>query len=506
MSSVLRFYKQHPAFIYAVFFLLGLSFSKAYNHAFLIPLFALSLPYIGKEKRKLLPLTAIFFVALTYGHYTKEIHPSSQTSHRGTALFEPEELKWKATHFKKTKLVKGKIVAFWEDQKKVAKNIPCSIPIPPSAHSINSSFYIQGVLEKNKDNPSHASFEVEKNFTWVPIPYTFSLAEKRFQAKEFLGKQIHQIFSDSKIGDFMTALTLGTLEDRMLKFEFGRLGLQHILAISGFHFGLIAWFLGSLFRLFLSHKSAFIALFLSLTAYYILLGNSPSILRAYLAISLYLASQIGNFRFKSVNLLGVALFIEMLLDPGVISHLGFQLSFLATFAIVFFLPITRNWMLKILPQRTLEMTATFSPIEKVVYLFSSFLRSAFALNIAVTLWTLPVCLFHFHAFPILSIFYNLFIPLAFSLSLFLFLLSLPFFLLLPPIAIFLTRCNEILTGQVLQTIFQSPPFLHLSLRTPPIPISLVLTTLLILFFSAFLKEIRETLQFRSKKDRLSFLN
>ncbi|MBX9922979.1 MAG: ComEC/Rec2 family competence protein [Rhabdochlamydiaceae bacterium] len=490
MSNVLHFYRQNPAFIYAIFFLLGLSFASGYNPSFLIPLLALSFPFI-KKKQKLLPLTALFVLAFIYGHITQKSLPSSPNTIRGTALFVPSEVKWQSTHFKKTKLVKGKIVSFLGDQKERAKNIPCSIALAHNAPSMNSSFYIQGTLQKT-DLSSHCSFEIDKHTLWIPASYTFSFVEKRFQAKEILGKKIHKMFSDNKVADFMTALTLGTLEDRMLKFEFGRLGLQHILAISGFHFGLFAWFSGLLFRLCLPKKAAYIALFLALTSYFILLGNSPSILRAYLAISLFLMSRLGNFRFKSLNLLGVALLTELLIDPCVISHLGFQLSFLATFAIVFFLPTTQKWMLKILPYRTLEMTTKLSPIERIVYLFSSFLRGAFALNIAVTLWTLPVCLFHFHTFPLLSIFYNLFIPIAFSLSLFLFFVSLPFLILFPPLATFLTSCNQLFTGQILQAVFQSPPFLHLSLRIPFVPVSIVLIILLALFFFTFQKKPART--------------
>ncbi len=497
MHNALHFYKHHPAFLYAVFFLLGLSFALKYNACFLMAGFLISYPYVKKERSRLFPLLAFFLLAFLYGHMKKETFPPDQSSLRGVAFFVPSEIKWQANHFKKTKLVKGKIVSFFKDGKIKAQNIPCSIALSSSSPSMNSSFYIQGTLERK--NKSYFSFDVEEGSPWTPHAYSFSLAEKRFQCKERFGKRIHQMFSERTVADFMTALTLGTLEDRMLKFEFGRLGLQHILAISGFHFGLCAWFLGLFFRIIPSQKIAHIALLLALTSYYLLLGNSPSILRAYLAISLYLVSKISNLRSKSLNLLGVVLLLEMLLNPCVISHLGFQLSFLATFAILFFLPITRNWMLKLLPKRALEATTSFSPLEKFVYLASCFLRSAFALNIAVTIWTLPVCLFHFHTFPVWSIFYNLFLPVAFALSLFLFFASLPFLILFPPLASLLSSCNELFTGKILQIIFQSPPFFHLSLRAPAFPSFLVVLILLLLFFFSLQKNQQQGLQFIPKK-------
>ncbi len=500
MPNVLHFYQLNPAFLSAVFFLLGVSFAKEYNPSFLIPLLGLALPFFKKATQRLLPCLALFCLAFGYGHLTRATFPSSQNIIHGTAVFVPSEIKWHISHFKKTKLVKGTIASFLGKESEIAKNIPCSISLSSTAPSMNSSFYIQGILEKSNTHPSHFSFEMDTISPWHPVTHTFSWAEKRFQVKEALGKKIHNIFSDSKVADFMSALTLGTLEDRMLKFEFGRLGLQHILAISGFHFGLFAWFAGLCFRWLLPEKPAYIALLLALTCYYALLGNSPSIFRAYLAISLYLISKLGNFRFKSINILGVTLFAEMLIDPNVISHLGFQFSFLATFAIVFFLPISQTWMLKLLPQRTLETLLTsFSPLERSVYFFCSYLRSAFALNIAVTLWTLPVCLYHFHSFPILSIFYNLFVPLAFSLTLFLFLISLPCFFLFPPLASLITGCNELFTAKILQTIFQSPPLLHISVYTPSLPLVFVFFFFLLLFFFSLNKTRSETFPFNTKK-------
>ena len=82
----------------------------------------------------------------------------------------------------------------------------------------------------------------------------FSLVEWRYLSKAWISKKIHLLFSQTHVGDLITALTVGTLDDRMLKFDFGRLGLQHILAISGFHFGLLAFFLRFFFSIIFKRK------------------------------------------------------------------------------------------------------------------------------------------------------------------------------------------------------------------------------------------------------------
>lgn len=489
MKAFLLFCKHHIALLHALFFLLGLGFIKDFNGYFLFLFLVIFLSVGWKTPRKLLPFLAIFILACIYGNLKKESFPKEKKFVQGQALFIPSEIKSYHSHFKKIELLKGSIHSMKTPSNEVIKNIPCTISLSSSVQRapMNSSYYIYGSLEKKGEfNHSFFSFKADLSTPWIALPHSFSLTEWRFQTKQFLFKKIHLIFSNSKVADFITALTLGTLEDRMLKFEFSRLGLQHILAISGFHFGLLALLLGIFFRIFFKDKIAYLILLLSLTAYFILLGNSPSILRAYLALSLYLISKLGNWHANGLNILGATLFLELLIDPHVISHLGFQLSFLATFSILFLLPLVRKAMLLFFPYRTLIEVKEFNVLEKWTYLFCCFLRSAFALNIAVSLSMIPVCLFHFHKFPLISLAYNLFIPPSFSLSLFLFFISIPFFFLCPPIASLLTYCNEWFTSQVLELISQSPVCFDLSLRVPKFPLPLLLALLLTIFSLPFL--------------------
>jgi predicted membrane metal-binding protein len=67
----------------------------------------------------------------------------------------------------------------------------------------------------------------------------------------------------------------GDVDDRLLNLEFNRLGLQHILGVSGFQFVLLAALVGFLFRLILPYKIATCGLILSLTAYFFFLATLP---------------------------------------------------------------------------------------------------------------------------------------------------------------------------------------------------------------------------------------
>lgn len=443
----------------------------------------LILPILKKTPKKVAPLLSLFIIGGLYGYIMKPSLPSEEST-KGRVYFVPIEIKEHRSHFKKTEFLKGTIRSMGTSSGEDIKNIPCSIPISSAIKrpNISSSFYITGSLEKKDE---FFSFIPDLAYSWIPIPYTFSLADVRFKAKVLLSKKVRSFFSDSNVSDLMSALTIGTLDNRMLKFDFSKLGLQHILSISGFHFGLLAFFLSFFIKFLFKERTCNLILLLFLSAYFLLLGNSPSILRAYLALSFYIISKLGKWRANPINILGVVLFLEVLIDPYVIAHLGFQLSFLATFSILFLLPITKDWALLLFPYRTEAQALKLNPLDKWTYLLCCFLRSSFALNIAVFLTTIPLCLFYFHKFPLISLAYNLFIPLCFSLSLFLFFVSIPLLLIFPPLGSLINFCNEVFTAKVLSLISQSPLCFDIYLRTPTFPLSLLLISLLIVFTLPF---------------------
>lgn len=488
-SSFTSFCSRYPALIAALFFLLGLAFSKGIYIPALLPLFFISF-FLGKQSlRKTLILLLVSSIAFFYGKYKEPFFPNNAECIEGMALFIPSDIKSHSSHFKKTTYLKGTIK---EIQGTQVRNIPCSFLIPKNHPPINKHYHINGTLRKKQGNNPSFYFTPDQNTIWEPIKYTFVLTEKRFQTKKFLAKHMRNLFSSSKVATFMIALSIGELDDRMLTFDFGKLGLQHILAISGFHFGLLALLLGNLIRFFLPNtnlgeKIGICLLLGILTTYFLLVGNSPSILRAYLAIFLYLIGKLGRWNSSGLNIFGTVLFIEIFLNPQVISHLGFQFSFLATFAILHLLPMTTSWMFTFFPYRTLAQALQMRSIDKWSYLLCSFLRSTFALNLAVHLAITPLCLFYFQQFPLMSLAYNLFIPLGVSISLSLLFISIPCLFVLPPFGLFCIQCNELFTTQILQLISQAPLCFDLSIRLNHLPLWALSLFLFLLFSLPFLK-------------------
>ena len=113
---------------------------------------------------------------------------------------------------------------------------------------------------------------------------------------------------------------------------FSRLGIPHLLALSGMHLGLVAGAVVLVLRV-LRIRSRLVLL-LTLTAYVGLVGEIVSLYRAYvMAVLLLLAAHVER-PVNPLAALGSALFIMLIVSPGLAYSVAFQLSFAATFAVL----------------------------------------------------------------------------------------------------------------------------------------------------------------------------
>lgn len=412
-------------------------------------------------------------VALS-GYLWQERHRTlpSVDSVEGQGVFSPSSVTEKTLHGKTHVLLRGSFLQF-KSQDSVYNNIPVSIVITEKAPPMDRQWLLKGKIKHGK---SGWSFKSDPQSPWKPLLGTTCWAEKRFCLKKKVKQAIEDAFSHPRAASLLGGLATGDFDDRTLSSDFARFGLSHLLAISGFHFALFASFLSFMIRPFLNPKYASIALLLLLGGYFLFLGDSPSVMRAFFTLFIFLFSPLFGESSLAESSLGAALIACLVFDPTWAYSIGFQLSFLSTGAILTLFPLIDTYMKQWFVPRQREIIAILPWHQKMGLLILGFIRQALSLNIAITLPGLPALLFLFHQFPLLSLFYNLFFPFLVSISLFLLLIS----VFIP----WLHYINSYYTNFILNLTHELPPSLDMMIRTEAFSLEITLGLLTIIFYFA----------------------
>ncbi|MEW5723360.1 MAG: DNA internalization-related competence protein ComEC/Rec2 [Thermodesulfobacteriota bacterium] len=228
----------------------------------------------------------------------------------------------------------------------------------------------------------------------------WTLGRLRFQAARFLEQNV----GEPALG-LMKALLLGQADevDAGLVEAFRRLGLAHLLAISGLHVGLIALagyiVLRRLLLLKADNALRFNAprlaalLALGPVLFYAgLAGGRPSTTRAALMVAVFLLATLLERRKDYLTALAVAAWVILLMSPGAVFTPSFQLSFAAVGAIILLAP------------RFQEVFFTRDEEERRPRsrLLTWALGLAFV-STAALLGTAPIAAWHFNRLPLLSL-------------------------------------------------------------------------------------------------------
>ncbi len=123
----------------------------------------------------------------------------------------------------------------------------------------------------------------------------------------------------------LSSRSLISQEDRS---AFSRLGIAHVLSVSGFHVGLLVSVLAFLFRLLRLPQRLRLVLYAVLLGFYCALcGFSQPVIRASLLVLLALRGRILSRPRSALHLLSAAFTLMLLISPVQLTGLSFQLSF-----------------------------------------------------------------------------------------------------------------------------------------------------------------------------------
>ncbi|WP_062050013.1 DNA internalization-related competence protein ComEC/Rec2 [Bacillus sp. JCM 19034] len=140
-----------------------------------------------------------------------------------------------------------------------------------------------------------------------------------------------------EVASIVHALVFGdrTLMDETVLEAYQRLGVIHLLAVSGMHVGLIvATSFLLLIRIGVTRERAMECLMLLLPIYIVVAGGAPSVIRASSMSIVVLASL--RFKQKLPPLVGITIvyLLYLIISPYSLFQLGFQLSFLVSFSLI----------------------------------------------------------------------------------------------------------------------------------------------------------------------------
>ena len=175
-----------------------------------------------------------------------------------------------------------------------------------------------------------------------------------------------------------------------LKEKLNKAGVRHITAVSGMHVAILSGIVLSLLLglgLWRSHATLLATVFIGL--FVVLTGFQASAVRAGLMGGLVLFSQnMGRMNVGTRTLVFVAAFM-LALNPFLIKDVGFQLSFLAVLGIILLLPFLREVL-------------SFVPTAFQI-------RDVLGMTISAQVFTLPLLIWHFGGFSIVSVLTNILI-------------------------------------------------------------------------------------------------
>jgi competence protein ComEC len=179
-------------------------------------------------------------------------------------------------------------------------------------------------------------------------------------------------------------------------------GVIHVLAVSGLHVAyvtMVFWVIFGFMRLPLKPKV--IMTVLALGFYVLIVDIRPSVFRAVIMASMVLIAKGWERKVNIYNSIAAAALIQTLIDPLQLYDMGFQLSFIAVFSIVYIYS-----RLEVLLPEKLHSGAIAQPTLRKVW-------QLFLVSVSALAGTLPVTIYYFHRIPIISLLSNLIvIPLV----------------------------------------------------------------------------------------------
>ena len=275
-------------------------------------------------------------------------------------------------------------------------SLNCALQVPEPANGFDYARFLQakGIL---------ATCEFPKFVDVVPLK-TFSFIRSVLSIKQNLVFQMNRLFPEPHASFLFGVVFGGNVGlDKDVQTDFSRTGTSHILAASGFNVSLFTFvFLGWIIQTPLGKRRGIIVTAFLLFVYVVMAGASAAVVRAAILGAVILLGAFINRRASILNALLLAAVLILFFNPRVLlDDVGFQLSFVATAAILYLVPRLDKYFLFV-PE-------TFG------------MREALVGSLSAILLTLPIMFWQFGSIslvaPLVNLFVLPFIPIVMAVTL-----------------------------------------------------------------------------------------
>jgi competence protein ComEC len=256
---------------------------------------------------------------------------------------------------------------------------------------------IEGVTNPNQFD--YSMFSERKSIYGSSILHTAAKLEATtkwnlnrfiFNIRSYLLQRIEQRFYS--YSDFVSAVLLAEREyesERVKRIQ--QSGLQHLLAVSGLHVGIITLILISIANALIpKRKISYVIVLLLLLFYGFLCNWQASVMRAVCMIFILFFGKIIERPISGLRILFLSFYILLFMNPNHLYGIGFQLSFLAVYILVSYLPYFQNLLKE---KITFQVEAKWLEVKSKV--FTRYLILFFITTTLLSFGLAPITIFYF---------------------------------------------------------------------------------------------------------------
>ena len=348
---------------------------------------------------------SIFFLGL--GVFAHELHNKEQVlpnfPNSSEVVFTLDK---KLNSNEKNKRYEVKILKV--NEKSVDLGLVLSVPKEEKELDFKHFYKAEIYLNKVKANAQDFGFDYQKYLGRKQIyfqgyaPNSFQVAEKENltlsekikQKRLEVLQNIDQAKFSEKSKEFTKGIILAdrTEMDRETVEDFSKSGLVHILAISGSHMAIIFWLILLLLKPIFPANFRNVPIVISLIfiwLFAIFIDFGSSVIRSCIMITAYYFYVLLQRKPDLLHAMAISGLAILIFDTNQLFDVGFQLSFIAVFGIFWL----NEPILKYLPK----------PKNNV----QNFFVNVISISIAAQVATLPLVIYYFHQYSLISVIANL---------------------------------------------------------------------------------------------------